>query len=152
MMASTGVFPCYENQFSVGTKGETSTDTDMKPIAEMESYSIKFDGKPQEWTPYETDGWTERMMTGKGFTLSVSGKRCVGDAGNDYIAGLAWLNGRSCNTKMTWNFPSGGKLEFNAVVNVTSVDGGKSEDVAPLEFDVLSNGKPTYTAPAASGA
>lgn len=145
MAVTTGVFPCYENQFKVGTKGETSTDTDMQAIAEMENYSLKFDGKPQEWTPYETEGWIKRLMTGKGFTISVSGKRSFGDTGNDYVASLAWLNGRECNTKMTWAFPSGAKLAFDCVINVTSAGTGKSDDIGPLEFDVLSSGKPTYT-------
>lgn len=149
-MPVTGVFPCYKNQFKVGSKGEASVEpTDMVTIAEMEQFGIKLDGKVQEWSPFEAEGWIKRLMTGKGFTITVSGKRSYGDAGNDYVAGLAWLNGRDCNTPFEWVFPSGGKLSFNAVINVTQIGGGKSEDVEPLEFDVMSNGKPTYTAPAA---
>lgn len=41
------------------------------------------------------------------------------------------------------------KLEFDAVVNVTNIGGGDSTNVAALEFDVMSHGKPTYT-PAAT--
>lgn len=143
-MSFTGVFPCYTNQFSVGIKGESSTLADMKSIAEMESFSIKMDGKPAEWTPYDTEGWIKRLMTEKGFTISVSGKRSVGDPGNDYLADLAWKNGRDCNTMFIWNFPSGARLEFNAVINVSAIGAGKSTDIGQLEFDALSNGKPNF--------
>lgn len=146
----TGVFPVYNNAFKIGSKGEASVEpTDMVPIAEMETFSVKMDGKPEEWTPMDTEGWIKRLMTGKGFTITLSGKRCIGDAGNDYVAGLAWASGRTCNTPFEWTFPSGGKLAFNAVINVTTPGGGDSTNVDSLEFDAMSNGKPTYTPPAA---
>lgn len=146
-MPNTGVFPVFNNQFKVGKNGEASTpETDMVTIAEMETFSVKMDGKAEEWTPMETEGWIKRLMTSKGFTITLKGKRCVGDAGNDYIAGLAWSSGRDCNTQFEWTFPSGGKLAFLATINVTSPGGGDSTNVDSLEFDAMSNGKPTYTA------
>lgn len=39
------------------------------------------------------------------------------------------------------------KLVFeNAIFNITNWGAGKSTEVIPLEFDVMSNGKPEYTA------
>lgn len=86
-----------------------------------------------------------RMVTGKSITISVSGKRNVGDAGNDYVAGLALEVGSDCETTVTWNFPSGAKLVVPCVVNVTEWGAGDSRSVAPLAFDIQSNGKPTFT-------
>lgn len=40
----------------------------------------------------------------------------------------------------------GTAVEFtNAVINVTSNGSGETGDVAPLEFEVMSNGKPKVT-------
>jgi len=144
-MVTAGVFPVFENMFSIGTMGAASTATSMSPIAEMESFSISIDGNVVEWSPFDMEGWVRRLNTGKAFTISVSGKRFVGDAGNDYVAKLAWKTGLDCSTKFLWTFSNGAKLEFNAVINVTNIEAGESRDVGPLEFDALSDGKPTFT-------
>ena len=65
------------------------------------------------------------------------------------IDGNVEKSGTDCDTKFEWDFPNGDKLEFDAVVNVTNIGGGDSTNVAALEFDVMSHGKPTYT-PAAT--
>ena len=48
-----GVFPVFENKFKVGTKGESSTESDMSAVMEMETFSVKMDGKVEEWTPMD---------------------------------------------------------------------------------------------------
>ena len=136
-----GVYPCYENQFGIGASAESTT-----PIADMENFGISFDNGVEEWTPYDTEGWKRRLMTGKGLTISVAGKRNIGDTGNDYVDGLKMKNGRDAEACFVWTFPDGSKITFeNAVINVKNVGAGDSTGVAPLEFDVMSNGKPTYT-------
>ena len=88
-------------------------------------------------------------MTAKSITISVKGKRTIGDAGNDQIAALAFENGRKAEVPFMWTFPDGSTVLFkNAVVSVTSNGAGASTGVAPLEFEVMSNGKPVYTAAA----
>ena len=139
-MATSGVYPCYANQFKVG-KG-----TEKKTIADMETFGVSFDNGVEEWTPYDTEGWVRRLMTGKGITISVNGKRHIGDEGNDLIAGLAMQNGTGAETDFEWVFPDGSKILFeNAVINVKNISAGDSTGVGVLEFDVMSNGKPTYT-------
>ena len=90
-------------------------------------------------------GWGNALMTGKKFSMDLKGKRCVGDPGNDYVAGTAWKDGLNCSTKGAIEFPDGAKLAFNCVLNVTNVGGGDSNNVAPLEFTITGDGKPTYT-------
>ena len=143
----TGVFPCYENQFQVNTgTGEAS---DMKSIADCETFSVSFDNGVEEWTPFETEGWARRLMTAKKLTISVNGKRNVGDAGNDAIAALAFKNGRNVEKDFQWTFPDGTVVKLNdAVINVKNVGAGDSTAVGPLEFDVMSNGKPEVTSAA----
>ena len=79
----------------------------------------------------------------KSITISVSGKRNVTDTGNDYIATKAFKNGRDAEADFQWTFPDGTKVVFlGAVINITEFGSGDSTNVAPLAFDVMSNGKP----------
>lgn len=141
--AKTGVYPCYENQFKVGASGEATPST---TIANCEEFSIAFNNGVEEWTPFESGGWKKRLMTAKDISISVKAKRTIGDAGNDMIAGMFMKNGEEAQVNFLWTFPDGSTLLLaNAVVNITANGGGPSTGVAPLEFDVMSNGKPTYT-------
>lgn len=139
-MSKTGVFPVFNNKFKIGATAE-----EVHPIAEIESFSVAIDGKVEDWSPFEAEGWTKRLMTGKSLTIALKGKRCVGDIGNDYIAGLAFKTGQDCNGAFEWEFPSGAKLTMACVVNVTNPGGGESNAVDGLECDVMSNGKPAFT-------
>lgn len=144
-MSFKGVYPVYNLEFKIGTNGRTSDTSAMKTIAELETFSISIDGKIEEWNSMDQEGWTSALMTGKSLSISLKGKRCVGDEGNDYVAGLAWKNGRDCDSKLEIGFPEGAKLEFNCVINVTNLGGGDSTNVAPLEFEAKAHGKPTFT-------
>lgn len=140
---TTGVYPCYKNQFKIGTGESYATKV---PIADCETFSVAFDNGVEEWHPFDTEGWVRRLLTAKGVTITVTAKRNVGDAGNDEVAGLAWVNGRDSERPFEWTFPDGTVVSFtDAVINVRNVGSGDSTAVAPLEFDVMSNGKPTVT-------
>ena len=133
---NTGVYPCYKNQFQIGT-GED----EMVQIADCESFSVSLDNGVEEWKPFDQEGWTRRMMTAKGIIISVSPKRNVGDKGNDAVAECAFKNGRDVEKPFQWTFPDGTKIKFNeAIINVKNVGSGEATNVAPLEFDVMSNG------------
>lgn len=141
MSITSGVYPCYENQFKIKTGGN-----EKKSIADMESFSVAFDNGVEEWHPFEHEGWVRRLLTSKGVTITVSGKRNIGDAGNDYVAGLWQKNGREAEADVDWTFPDGTVVTFaSAVINVTNCGSGDSTNVGPLEFEILSNGKPTVT-------
>lgn len=143
-MSKTGVYPCYDNQFqiNVGTTGSAQ----MADIADCESFGVSFDNGVEEWTPYGTEGWRRALMTGKGVTISVTAKRNVGDKGNDLVASLAFKNGRDVEKDFQWTFPDGTTVKFaNAIINVKNAGSGDATAVAPLEFDIMSNGKPEVT-------
>lgn len=133
-----GVYPVYENQFGIGK--------DELTIADMESFSVSMDNGVEEWNPMDQGGWMRRLMTAKSISISLSGKRNLGDPGNDLVFSKMMTNGRASEEDFVWNFPSGAKLKFpQAVINVTTPGGGDSTNVDTLEFDVMSNGKPTFT-------
>lgn len=146
MSATTGVYPVYENQFKIDIQGgDGSTAANLKSIADCTTFSVSIDGKVQEWDSFTEEGWTRRLVTGKSISITISAKRNIGDAGNDYVDSLALKTGADASTTLIWTFPSGAVLTIPCVVNVTNWGGGEAVDVAPLEFECLSNGKPTLT-------
>ena len=143
-MSSTGVYACWENAFAIGAAGGVAAPE--TPIADCISFSISFNNNVEEWTPFGSEGWMNRFMTGKDVTISVSAKRNIGDTGNDMVAGVSFANGHSAEKDFAINFPDGSTAWLrNAVISVTNNSGGDSTNVAPLEFTVMSNGKPTFT-------
>ena len=147
---ASGVYPVYQNQFQVGTKGKTSSDSDMVTISELETFSVSMDNNIEEWSSMTAEGWKSRMQTGKSFSISLTGKRDIGDPGNDYVAGLFFKTAQDVESKFNWVFPDGTKVSFNCLISVTNVGGGDSTNVGGLEFEVMSNGKPTVTEPTSS--
>lgn len=141
----SGVYPVFDIDFKIGIKGIASTDTDMKIVKDMTTFTFKISGKTDSWTPMDTKGWMREIMTGKSFSIALKGKRNVGDPGNDYVNATAWKDGLDCSTKAEIDFPDGSKLNFNAVIDVTNPGGDDSTKVTPLEFDLKSDGKPDYT-------
>lgn len=140
MAVAAGVFPCYENQFKIKVGNAYAS------IADMVTFSPDFSNNVEEWTPYDTEGWVRRLMTGKGVKISVTGKRNVGDAGNDAVAGYTFLNGTDAQADIQWTFPDGTVAEFaNAIIEVTANSAGDATAVGALEFTISSNGKPTIT-------
>lgn len=150
-MATTGVFPVHKNVFKIGIKGRTSATADLVQPKDLETFSISIDGNTEEWTPMDTGGWVRRAVTGKGLTISFSGKRNYGDPGNDYIAGLLLGTGQEVESKFEWTMPSGAKLVMDCVINLTQNAGGDSTNVDGLEFELLSDGLPTFTAAPVGG-
>lgn len=138
----SGVYPCYENQFKIGAAGAQT----LNNIADCTTFGVSFSDGVEEWTPYGSDGWVRRLKTAKNVTIGVTAKRNVGDTGNDFVAGLAFKNGRESEADFEWDFPDGTTVKFeNAVINIKALGAADATNVAPLEFDVMSNGKPTVT-------
>lgn len=141
----SGVFPVFDLEFKIGTKGKGSTEQDMVTIKDMESFSLSVEGNTSKWNPMDMKGWGRALMTGKSMTVSLKGKRNVGDPGNDYVASVAFKDGLNCSSKAAVEFPDGSKLAFDCVLDIKSFLGGESQDVAPLEFDMIVDGKPSFT-------
>ena len=147
--AAGKVYPVHNNVFKFGTKGRESVDEDMVMPSDLENFAPSIDGTLEEWYAMDASGWAKSAMTGKKLSLSFKGKRSVGNAGNDYIAGLAWKFGQDVMTKFEWTMVSGAKLSGDVVINVTTPGGGDSTNVDTLEFEAVFYGKPTYTPAAA---
>lgn len=141
-------YPVHDNKFKIGIKGLSSTAEDMVPISCMENFAVSFDSGVEEIRAMEDQGWKRVHKTANGLTISLSGKRDIGDPGNDYVADLCFATGSAASTKFEWLKTDGVKVEFNCVVNVTSL-GGDSTALDALEFEVIADGKPVTTPAAA---
>ena len=142
---TSGVFPVNALKIEIGTS-KTGSEWTYAEIADMETASISVDTGVEEWNSITEGGWRKALATSKSLSVSMSGKRCLGDTGNDYVAGLWNKNGQECNSSCKITVPNGDTLVFDCVVQVTSFLGSDSTAVAPLEFELLSNGEPVYTA------
>ena len=148
----TGNFPVNEIKVEIDTSSETSRtpapgtgETDSRTFAEimdLESAGFQIETSLETWQPFHTKGWQRALATAKSITLSMSGKRNFGDAGNDYIAGKWLANGQACNSTLKLTFPDDSVFYIPVVIQVTNPGGGDSTNVMPLEFDLASDGKP----------
>lgn len=141
---ATGVLPVNSCVLKVNTAGRTAPGTYVQP-KDLTDLNITLDDGVEEWNPLDMDGWVRRLKTAKSMSISTEGKRNYGDAGNDYLAGLMLKNGADANSVVEITFPNLDTLSMPCVVNVTDVNGGASTDVAQLNIEFLSDGKPTYT-------
>lgn len=140
-----GVYPVYDIVFKINT-GTKATPVFVE-IDDMETFSPSIDNGMEEWTPTNTKGWIKRLLTAKSFTLALNGKRTIGDPGNDFIASKAFKSGKACSSSAKMDFPDGGKLAFDCVIDVKTPFGGDSTNVSVLEFELASDGEPVYTEP-----
>ena len=138
------VYPVNNIKFQIGVNGRGSNASQMAVVKDMETFSISFDNGIEQWNPIDQEGWVRRLMTSKSLTVSLSGKRNYGDRGNDYVASLAYENGSGVVSTLHVEFPDGSRLLMDCILSVTTSDGGAAGDVAALEFECMSDGKPRY--------
>lgn len=137
------VYPVGDITFKVNDQGRVKPGN-FVTIADVETFELGFDNGVEEWYPMGSEGWVARLLTAKSITLSLSGKRNYGDAGNDYVASKSMVSGQSANSIVQMVFPNSDTLELPCVINVTACGGGDSTGVGALEAEYMSDGKPTY--------
>ena len=142
---TSGVFPVNVNQFEVntGSAGEESWVT----VAELEEVNVSIENNTETWTTFAGEGWDSALVTGKSAKIDIKGKRCIGDAGNDFIAEKLLANGQDAYIPARVNFADGKVLTWEkmacAVANAGT--GGKATDVGALEATLTGHGKPELT-------
>lgn len=139
------VYPVNANSIKVKAHSDSATGT-YSTIADMESAAINVDTGVETWYGLAEGGWQKALATSKALTVDMAGKRSYGDTGNDLIAGMWNTNGVNALVDVEITLPDGAKLEFTAVVQVTNIWGGDSTAVGALEFSLICDGEPEYTA------
>ncbi|MCQ2484756.1 MAG: hypothetical protein MJ168_05420 [Clostridia bacterium] len=134
-----GVFSTSE------VKVEIKTDANYAEIADFETAKLSIDTNVETWYSIKDDGWQNALATAKAFSMSMEGKRSIGDPGNDYIAGLAFKNGRDLNTSVKLTFPDNSTFEGNVVCAVNNFGVDSATTVGPLAAALTGRGKPKFT-------
>ena len=139
-----GVFPVHAGSFEVDTSTEGTTPQWSK-VAELEEVNVEVENNTETWNSFAAGGWQSALVTGKAVTISISGKRCVGDAGNDLIAGKLLKTGQDAFIKARIIHPDGTTLTWEQMACAVKNNGagGKATDVGALEAELTANGKPT---------
>jgi hypothetical protein len=141
----SGVFPVHVNQFEVNTGG--SGTATWVTVAELEEVNVSIDNNTETWKTFAGGGWDSALVTGKSAKIDIKGKRCIGDAGNDFIAEKLLATGQDAYIPARITFADGKVLTWEkmacAVANAGT--GGKATDVGALEATLTGHGKPVLT-------
>lgn len=141
---TVGQYAVSECKVKVKTSTASSQTAVYSEIADLEEVNLSLENNTETWYSIKDGGWQNAFLTAKALTGSFSGKRTLGDTGNDYLESLRYNIGKSAEADWQIEFPDGSKLEFTAVTALTDILGAAT-DVAPLSGDLTGKGKPTFT-------
>lgn len=113
-------------------------------IADIEEINLSIENTIETWNSMSNGGWQSALLTAKALSGSISGKRTLGDVGNDYLDSKRFSIGKDAEADFQIKFPNDATLEFTAIVGLTDILGAAT-DVAPLNGDLTGKGKPTFT-------
>ena len=141
---TSGVYPVNVNQFEVNVG---PSEENWVTVAELEEVNVTIDNNTETWKSFANGGWESALVTGKSSKIDIKGKRCVGDAGNDFIAGKLLANGQDAYVPARITVADGKVLTWAkmacAVANAGT--GGTATAVGALEATLTGHGKPTLT-------
>lgn len=143
-MATITVGQYSVSNCKVKIKTATEPSETYSEIADLEEMNLSIENNVETWYSINDEGWQNALLTAKALNGSFSGKRTLGDAGNDFVEGLRYKIGKDAEADWEIEFPDGSKLDFTAVTALTDILGAAT-DVAPLSGDLTGKGKPTFT-------
>lgn len=142
-VVTSGVFPVHAGNFEVNTG--TKEVPQWAVPAEIEEINVEIGNNTETWNSFKEGGWESALVTGKSVKITVKGKRCIGDAGNDLIAGKLLLTGKDAYISARITHPDGSTLTWDKMACgvKNNGNGGKATDVGALEAELIGHGKPT---------
>ena len=135
------------NEFKIATDGLAGTA--YATIAGVENCEISISATVQKWKEMAWHGFTNALKTGLEVSITMSGKRSYGDAGNDYVCGTAFKLNDEAASSMQWTTPAGEVITFPVCIDVKKIAGGAADDVDAFEAEFVMRGVPTITPKAA---
>ena len=137
-----GVYPVHVGSFEVNTS--KTEEPAWSKIAELEEVSIEVENTTETWNSFSESGWQSALVTGKAAKITLKGKRCIGDAGNDLIASKMLLTGQDAYVNARVIHPDGTTLEWAQMACAVKNNGagGKATDVGALEAELTAHGAP----------
>ena len=139
----SGVFPVHANDFEVNV--DAGGAEDWVTVAELEECNLKIDNTTEEWNSFANGGWGSALVTGKKSSIELKGKRYIGDAGNDYIAGKLMATGADAYISARVKTPEGKVITWAQMACAVANAGqsGGATNVGALEATLTGHGKPT---------
>lgn len=137
-----GVYPVHVGSFEVNTS--KAEEPEWSKIAELEEVGIEVENTTETWNSFSEGGWQSALVTGKAAKITLKGKRCIGDAGNDLIASKMLLTGQDAYVNARITHPDGTTLEWAQMACAVKNNGagGKATDVGALEAELTAHGAP----------
>ena len=137
-----GVYPVHVGSFEVNTS--KTEEPAWSKIAELEEANIEVENTTETWNSFSEGGWQSALVTGKAAKITLKGKRCIGDAGNDLIASKMLLTGQDAYVNARITHPDGTTLEWAQMACAVKNNGagGKATDVGALEAELTAHGAP----------
>ena len=137
-----GVYPVHVGSFEVNTS--KTEEPAWSKIAELEEVNIEVENTTETWNSFSEGGWQSALVTGKAAKITLKGKRCIGDAGNDLIASKMLLTGQDAYVNARITHPDGTTLEWAQMACAVKNNGagGKATDVGALEAELTAHGAP----------
>lgn len=140
--------PVWANQIEIGTTATTADPpvwTYSKLCKGIESMSFNSNEQNQQFFFLCGEGFANNEVTGAAPELQVSGRRIVGDAAQDYIAGKQFALGIDRNSSVRITTAEGKIITCDCSIGDVVVFGGNTLDVNAFGCTIRFNGKPTVT-------
>jgi hypothetical protein len=134
----------WANKIEIGTAESSGTWTYSRLCAGIESMEFNVNEQNQQYFFLCGEGFAANEVTGSAPELSISGRRIVGDAAQDYIVGKQFALGdnRKSSVKIT---AEGNVITCDCTIGDVVSFGGASTDVNTFSCTIRFNGKPTVT-------
>ena len=134
----------WANQIEIGVSESQGTWSYAKLCKGIESMEFNENEQNQQYFFLCGEGFAHNETTGAAPELVISGRRIVGDAAQDYIAGKQFALGsaRNSSVKIT---AEGKVITCDCTIGAITSFGGATTDVNAFGCTIRFNGKPTVT-------
>ena len=134
----------WANQIEIGTSESGGTWSYSKLCKGIESMEFNINEQNQQFFFLCGNGFAANEVTGAAPEIAISGRRIVGDAAQDYIAGKQFALGsnRKSSVKIT---AEGAVITCDCTIGDVKTFGGAATDVNVFSCTLRLNGTPTVT-------
>jgi hypothetical protein len=136
--------PNWANSIEIGTAESSGTWTYSPLCAGIESMEFSENEQNQQYFFLCGEGFAHNEVTGSAPELTISGRRIVGDAAQDYIVSKQFALGeeRNSSVKIT---AEGKVITCPCTIGAITSFGGSTTDINAFGCTIRFNGKPTVT-------
>jgi hypothetical protein len=134
----------FEKLFLINTT-PTSTATLSRLANGIDTFEETNNETKETKMYYNNEGYGTTISTNKSMSWTASGDRIIGDAAQDFIAGLYYKLGGELETTYESYDSEGNKIAGDCSVTDIIKFGGGAGEISPFGATINGNGKPTIT-------